>query len=146
MASLAFSPKTAVQAVARQFGIVTVPVAHRLGTHMRLQIAVDGDADETERLRQFLAEDVDVRRAGDLRYARPAEAGHLGVDIQVLSLAIGSTLTASGWVLNLLNFRRTRPGRPVITVTHERPDGTIVRIDSDEPDAVAEIIRKLENG
>jgi len=113
---------------------------------VRLQLTVDGDAEETERLRKFLAEDVDVRRAGDLRYGRPTESDHLGVDIQVLSLAIGSTLTASGLVLQLFNFRRTRPHRPVITITQELPDGTVVRIDSDSPEAAAEIARKLENG
>jgi hypothetical protein len=114
---------------------------------VRLQLTVDGDADETERLRQFLVQDVDVQRAGDLRYGRPKEPGHLGVDIQVLSLAIGSTLTSIGLGIQLVNFRRSRlPRRPVITITSESADGTVVRIDSDDPDAVAEMIRKLENG
>jgi len=114
--------------------------------YVRLLLTVDGDAQETERLRKFLAEDADVRRVGDLRYGRPKDSEHLGVDVQVLSLAIGSTLTASGLVLQLFNFRRTRPHRPVITITQELPDGTVVRIDSDSPEAAAEIARKLENG
>lgn len=112
---------------------------------MRLQLTVDGDGDETERLRQFLAMDVDVQRGGDLRYGRP-EPGHLGADVQVLSLAIGSTLTSIGLAIQLVNFRRSRhPRRPVIVVTRELADGTVVRIDSDDPGAVAEVIRKLED-
>jgi hypothetical protein len=113
---------------------------------VRLLLIVDGDAEETERLRKFLAEDVNVRRVGDLRYGLPADSDHLGVDVQVLSLAISSTLTASGLVLQLFNFRRSRPHRPAITITREQPDGTIVRIDTDDPDAAAEIARSLENG
>ena len=113
---------------------------------MRLQLTVDGDADETERLRQFLAADLNVRRAGDLRYGKLPDAEHLGVDVQVLSLAIGSLLSTTGLVMQVLNFRRSRPGRPVVTMRQELPNGTVVHIDFDDPDAVAEIIRKLENG
>lgn len=113
---------------------------------MRLLLTVDGDIDETELLRRFLAENVDVQRVGDLRYGRPRDDEHLGVDVQVLSIAISSTLTASGLVLQLLNFRRTRPHRPAITISHAAADGTVLRIDTDDPDAAAEIIRKLENG
>jgi len=122
-------------------------IRYRRRVPVRLQLTVDGDAVETERLRQFLAQDADVQRAGDLRYGRPAEPGHLGADIQVLALAINSTLTSIGLAIQLVNFRRSRPApRPVFTLTAESDDGTVVRIDTDDPEAAAEMIRKLENG
>ena len=113
---------------------------------MRLQLRVDDGPDETDSLREWLEQDLDVQRAGDLRYAAATDPGHQGVDIQTLSLAVSSTLTTAGLVLQVLTWRRTRPRQPVVTITRELPDGTVVRIDTFDPDAVAAAVRKLENG
>lgn len=112
---------------------------------MRLLVRVEtADPDELADLREFLEHDPDVRRGGDLRYGPVTDPEHQGVDIAALSLAVSSTLTISGLVIQLLNYRRSGPGKPVVEI--ERPDGTVVRLASDDPDAVAEVIRKLENG
>jgi hypothetical protein len=116
-------------------------------THqVRVQLTVDADPDELELLREFLASDVNVQRGGDLRPGRATDAEHQGVDIQVLSLAISSTLTAGNLLLQVVNWRRTRPRQPAVTITQERPNGTVVRIDTFDADALAEALRKLENG
>ncbi|NMO54071.1 hypothetical protein HH310_23165 [Actinoplanes sp. TBRC 11911] len=113
---------------------------------MRLQLRVEAGPEETESLRDWLAADANVQRDGDLRYGRATDPEHQGVDIDVLSLAISSALTTGGLILQILDWRRTRPGPPAVTVTQERPDGTVVRVESSDPDAVAEIVRRLDNG
>ncbi|BEL06303.1 hypothetical protein Q0Z83_044940 [Actinoplanes sichuanensis] len=114
---------------------------------MRLQLTVDGDADATEQLRRFLEADPDVQRFGDLRYGRPEEREHLGVDLQVLSIAVTGTLTTAGLVLQLLNFRRTKPAAPpVFVLTRELPDGTVLRLELHDPALKDEVIRRLEGG
>lgn len=92
---------------------------------MRLQLQVDADPDERELLRQWLQEDPTVQIHGDLRYRRAEDPEHQGIDIQVLSLAITSTLPTANVVLQVLNWRRTRPRQPVVTITQERLDGTV---------------------
>lgn len=113
---------------------------------MRLQLRVEADPDATESLREWLAADAEIQRGGDLRYGRVTDPEHQGVDIEVLSLAITSTLTTGNLVLQILNWRRTRPNPPAFTVSQERPDGTVVRVETSDPDAVAEIVRRLDNG
>lgn len=113
---------------------------------MRLQLRVEADPDETESLREWLAADSDVQQSGDLRYAESTDPEHQGVDIEALSLAITSTLTTGNLILQILNWRRTRPVPPAIAVSQERPDGTVVRIETSDPDAAAEFVRRLENG
>lgn len=113
---------------------------------MRLQLRVEADQEETESLREWLEQEPEVQRAGDLRPGTAAVPGHQGVDIQVLSLAIGSALTAGNLVLQIVNWRRSRPAQPVVTITRELPDGTVVRIDTFDPDALAAAVRELENG
>jgi membrane-associated two-gene conflict system component 1 (EACC1) len=129
------------------FDIVTEPSDQTgLDGRVRLQLRVDDGPDETESLRAWLQEDLDVQRRGDLRYGTATDPAHQGVDIQVLSLAVSSGLTTAGLVLQVLNWRRTRPSQPVVTITRELPDGTVVRIDTFDPDAVAAAVRRLENG
>jgi membrane-associated two-gene conflict system component 1 (EACC1) len=117
-----------------------------LDGRVRLQLRVDEGPEETDSLREWLQEDLNVQRGGDLRYGRAADPAHQGVDVEVLSLAVTSTLTTANLVLQVLNWRRTRPRQPVVTITRELPDGTVVRIDTFDPDAVAAAVRKLENG
>jgi hypothetical protein len=113
---------------------------------VRLQLRVHADPEETELLREWLEEDPSVQRDAGLRLGRAEDPEHQGVDIQVLSLAITSTLTAANVVLQVVNWRRTRPQRPVVTITQELPNGTVVRIDTFDSDAIAQAVRKLEIG
>lgn len=113
---------------------------------MRLQLRVEAGPEETESLRDWLSADADVQRDGDLRYGRATDPEHQGVDIEVLSLAIGSALTTAGLIVQVLGWRQTRPSPPAITVTQERPDGTVVRVESSDPEAAAEIVHRLDNG
>lgn len=115
---------------------------------MRVELRVEASPEETESLREWLAADGEVQQGGDLRYGRATDPEHQGVDIQTLSLIITSTLTAGNLLIQVLNWRRTRPTPAAFTITQERPDGTIVRIDSTDPDpsAITEMARRLENG
>jgi hypothetical protein len=98
-----------------------MPPSQKWDEHVRLLLRVEADPEEAELLREWLAADPDVQRGGDLRPGRAADPEHQGVDIQVLSLAITSTLTAGNLVLQVLNWRRTRPSHPVVTITQDRP-------------------------
>ncbi|XVU28411.1 effector-associated constant component EACC1 [Actinoplanes sp. CA-054009] len=111
-----------------------------------MQLTVDAGADELQLLREFLESDVNVRRGGDLRPGRATDPEHQGIDIQALSLAITSTLSVANLLLQVANWRRTRPQRPIVTITQERPDGVVVRIDTFDESALSEALRKLENG
>jgi hypothetical protein len=113
---------------------------------VRLLVRVKADQSETESLREWLEQDPDVQQSGDVRFGTATDPEHQGVDIQVLSLAITSALTTANLLLQIANWRRTRPAQPVVTITRELPDGTVVRIDTFDPDALAEAVRKLENG
>ena len=98
-------------------------------------------------LRDWLERDRAVRAGGDLRWAPGTSPEHQGVDIQALSLAVTSTLSVASLVLQILtHWRASRPRRPVVTITQDFPNGTVVRIDTFDPDALAEAVRKLENG
>jgi hypothetical protein len=109
---------------------------------------VEASPEETESLREWLAADKDVQHGGDLRYGDTTDPEHQGVDIQALSLAITSTLTSVNLLIQILNWRRTRPTPAAFTITQERPDGVVVRIESTDPDpsAITELARRLENG
>ncbi|GIM97811.1 effector-associated constant component EACC1 [Paractinoplanes toevensis] len=113
---------------------------------MRLQLRVEADPDEVESLREWMAADPEIQRGGDLRYGRATDPAHQGVDIEVLSLAITSTLTTGNLIIQVLNWRRTRPNPPAITVSQDRPDGTVVKIETSDPAAAAEVARRLNNG
>jgi hypothetical protein len=113
---------------------------------VRLLIRVESDQDETDSLREWLEQEPEVERSGDLRPGPATDAEHQGVDIAVLSLAISSALSVGNLVLAIANWRHSRPAAPVVTITRDLPDGTVVRIDTFDPDALAEAVRKLENG
>jgi hypothetical protein len=108
---------------------------------------VQDDPAEVSSLRDWLEQERAVRTDGDLRWARNESPEHLGVDIDVLSLAVTSTLTVTQLVLQIITgWRQSRPRHPVVTITQELPDGAVVRIDTFDPDALAAAVRKLENG
>jgi hypothetical protein len=114
---------------------------------VRVQLRVQDDPEEVSSLREWLEQERAVRTDGDLRWARNESPEHLGVDIDVLSLAVTSTLTVTQLVLQIITgWRQSRPRHPVVTITQELPNGTVVRIDTFDPDALAEAVRKLENG
>lgn len=113
---------------------------------MRLQLRVEAGPDETESLREWLAADPDVQRSGDLRHGRVTDPEHQGVDIQALSLAVTGTLTTGNLIIQILNWLRTRPHPPAIAIIQERPNGTVVRIESSDPEAAAEVVRRLDDG
>jgi len=115
---------------------------------VRVELRLEAGPDETESLREWLAADRDVQGSGDLRHGRTGDPEHQGVDIQALSLAITGTLSAGNLLIQVLNWRRTRPTPAAFTITQERPDGTVVRIESTDPDpgAITDLARRLENG
>jgi hypothetical protein len=114
---------------------------------VRVQLQVQGDPEEVSSLHEWLEQERAVRTDGDLRWARSESPEHQGVDMDVLSLAVTSTLTVTQLVLQILTqWRQSRPRHPVVTITQELPNGTVVRLDTFDPDALAEAVRKLENG
>jgi hypothetical protein len=113
---------------------------------VRLLIQVEDDHDEVESLRDWLEHDENVQRDGDLGWGTVTDPEHQGVDIQTLSFAATTLLGTGNLVLAIVNWRRSRPAQPVVTITRELADGTVVRIDTFDPEALAEAVRKLGNG
>jgi hypothetical protein len=125
---------------------VTVPPSKKWDEHVRLLVRVDADQDETDSLREWLEQEPGVQRGGDLRPGAVTDPEHQGVDIQVLSLAVTTAFSTANLLLAISNWRRSRPETPAVTITRELPDGTTVRIDTFDPDALAQAVRQLENG
>lgn len=70
--------------------------------------------------------------------------GELGAAVEIISLVIGTGLSAGQLLLAISNWRRTRPAAPAVVLTRIDPDGTSVRIESSDPAAVAAAARALD--
>jgi len=102
------------------------------------------DPGELSSLRDWLGGEHPVRAYGDLRWGTPEAPGHQGVLVDVLTLVVGAGLSTAQLILAVAEWRRSRPRQPVVTITRELRDGTVVRVDTYDPQALAEAVRRLE--
>lgn len=109
---------------------------------MQLDVHVE-DPDELRSLRGWLAGEPAVRSHGQLRVVPSVQPGQLGA-VEIIALVVGSGLTLAQLVLSIVQWRETRPDRPAVTVTRTGPDGSLTRIESSDPEAVAAVVRALE--
>jgi membrane-associated two-gene conflict system component 1 (EACC1) len=110
-----------------------------------LRLACDS-ADDTESLFRWLRDEPAVRAEGRLARAASDDPEDQGGLIDVLTLVLGSGLSAGQLALAILQWRHSRPARPVVTVTRTAPDGSVTRIQSTDPESFERALRELENG
>jgi hypothetical protein len=114
------------------------------GDAVRVRVRVaDGAADESRSLRSWLRDEPEVRRHGEP--ATPADdtaPGQMGTGIEVLSLVLGSGLSAAQLVMSIIMWRAAR-GQP-IRVIIERGNREVT-VDTDDPGEAEAIAAKLES-
>jgi Effector Associated Constant Component 1 len=110
---------------------------------VRVRVA-DGSVDDSRSLRSWLRDEPAVRRHGaPVVPADEATTGQMGGGLEVLTLILGSGLSAAQLVASIILWRASH-GRP-IRVIIERDDRR-VPVDTDDPDAAATIAAELEAG
>jgi hypothetical protein len=97
-------------------------------------------------LQHWLARD--DRIPPESRHGAPASPGdgQLGTTVDVLQLIIGSAITLGQLIVSIAQWRQSRPDRPTVLISAERPDGVAVSIESSDPKALAEVVRQLRVG
>jgi len=114
---------------------------------MEVELHVEGDAvDHVESLLQFLYGESAVQKFGHLGRATNEDRTKMGVVLEVLTLVLGTGLSASQLVVAIAQWRASlRSGAPpAVTITTLDQDGTIVRIETNDPQILADAARKLE--
>jgi hypothetical protein len=111
------------------------------GLPIRVSCASAGD---TESLYRWLQNEPDVRAGGRLSRAPSDDPQDQGVLVEVLSLVLGSGLSAGQLALAIAQWRASRASRPVVTVTHTAADGSTTRIESSDPESFSAALRALD--
>jgi hypothetical protein len=100
---------------------------------VRIRIEVDAGDDELRSLYRWLSVDSQVRRHGNLDLsAPPPQPGHMGELLDVLSLTLSSGFSAASLAVAIATWRRTHPIATSVTV--ERPDGSVITLNSSSPE------------
>jgi hypothetical protein len=103
----------------------------------------DPDMDALLSLQRWLAGRSDVVQSeiGLTVATRPGEP--FGA-VEIIELVLGTGLPVGRLLMAVSEWRRTRPLPPAVVLTRADPDGTSVRIDSDDPAAVAAAAHALD--
>ncbi len=108
---------------------------------MRVRIAVEGTTapQEARSLHDWLLRDPAARRFGavELEASQSPDPGAMGPLFDVVSLVIGSGLSAGSLAVSVAQWRGTRQDAPQVTV--ERPDGTRMTITDASPEECARL-------
>jgi|tagenome__1003787_1003787.scaffolds.fasta_scaffold20827707_2 hypothetical protein len=112
---------------------------------VQLRLACDS-TDDTESLYRWLRDEPSVRVDGRLARAASDDPEDQGTLIEVLTLILGSGLSAGQLALAITEWRASRASAPVVTVVHTAPDGSTTRIESTDPEAFESALRELEQG
>ena len=109
---------------------------------MRVQLYVDDDdPDLFHSLRDWLRDRRDVWDGGQFTIARQSASRHLGA-VDVLSLVIGSALSAGSLAVSVIQWRASRPSPPVVIVIRE--DGGRVSINTTDDLSAQGVAREIE--
>jgi hypothetical protein len=112
---------------------------------MRVLLRVGGgSSDDVESLHRWLRGENAVAAHGSLSWAHDDDPTQMGTLVDVLTLILGSGLSASQLAVSLMEWRRSRPGNPAVTITCTSPDGATVRIDAATPETLVAAVRALE--
>jgi hypothetical protein len=111
---------------------------HRMELFVRL---AEPDVDALLDMQHWLAHD--DRFPAPARQGRPVCGGPLDSTADVLQLVVGNAIALGQVLLSIAQWRQSRPQAPGVRVTMHRPDGTPVSIESDDPEAIAAVVRAL---
>lgn len=116
---------------------------------MRLRLSIsdvhgEADVEALRSLRGWLADEPLVRQHGKVSWSNAAPPGELGAAVDVLTLVLGTGLSALQLLLAVAQWRASRPVPPTVTITRTEPDGATVRIEATDPQALAAAAEALE--
>src|SRR5688572_25085985 len=73
----------------------------------------------------------------------PPPDGTLGTTTDVLQLVVGNAIALGQVLVSIAQWRQSRPQPPAVRVTVHHPDRPSVSIESDDPEAIAAVVREL---
>jgi Effector Associated Constant Component 1 len=108
---------------------------------LRLECGTSADA---ESLHRWLRREQAVRVDGELARAESDDAATMGTLLDVLTLVIGSGLSAGQLALAIASWRDSRRTPPIVTITHTAADGAVTRIEAGGRLDLAAALTELE--
>jgi len=120
----------------------------RYGLCVKLTLAVEADtaeaAAEIRDLFRRLRDDPAARADSTVALVPgPTDPDSMGTTLDIVEFVVGTGFQAAALALALADWRRRRPERRTVVI--ELDSGVKVRMD-DDPDAVARVVRALEEG
>ncbi|MFI7540904.1 hypothetical protein [Actinoplanes sp. NPDC049599] len=110
---------------------------------VRLRLECDSTAD-AESLHRWLRREQAVRVDGELTRLPGGDPEQMGTLLDVLTLVIGSGLSAGQLALAVAGWRAARRPAPRVTITHTGADGAVTRIEVADHAALATALTELE--
>ncbi len=110
---------------------------------VRLRLECDSTAD-IESLHRWLRREQAVRVDGELARDASDDPEAMGTLLDVLTLIIGSGLSAAQLALAVASWREARRPAPRVTITHTAADGAVTRIEVSDHGALATALTELE--
>jgi hypothetical protein len=110
---------------------------------VRLRLECDSTAD-AESLHRWLRREQAVRVDGRLALADSDDPETMGPLLDVLTLVIGSGLSAGQLALALAAWREAHRAEARVTITHTAADGAVTRIEAADRAALTEALTELE--
>ena len=110
---------------------------------VRLRLECDSTA-EAESLHRWLRREQAVRVDGGLALGGGDDPELMGTLLDVLTLIIGSGLSAGQLALAVASWRETRRPAPTVTITHTAADGAVTRIEAADHEVLTAALIDLE--
>ncbi|MGA5301914.1 effector-associated constant component EACC1 [Nucisporomicrobium flavum] len=100
--------------------------------------------EDAESLHRWLRREDAVRVDGRLARARSDDPQTMGTLLDVLTLVIGSGLSAGQLALAVASWRDSRRPSPKVTIVHTAADGATTRIEAADHRTLADALARLE--
>nr|BFE68011.1 hypothetical protein GCM10020092_013120 [Actinoplanes digitatis] len=110
---------------------------------VRLRVECESTED-AESLYRWLRREQAVRVDGELTRAPLADPESMGTVLDVLTLIIGTGLSAGQLALAVASWRDSRQPVPAVTITHTAADGAVTRIEAGGHTDLAAALTELQ--
>jgi len=110
---------------------------------VRLRLECDSTAD-AESLHRWLRREQAVRVDGELTRGGDDDPELMGTLLDVLTLVIGSGLSAGQLALAVAGWRAAQRSAPRLTITHTAADGAVTRIEVADQAGLTAALTELE--
>ena len=110
---------------------------------VRLRLECDSTAD-AESLHRWLRREQAIRVNGELARETVHESETMGTLLDVLTLLLGTGLSAGQLALAIAGWRETHRPPPKVTITHTAADGAVTRIEATDEAALVAALTELE--